>query len=109
MLRKDKSVLFIDNSDSDFTGSDLNSTKVRGTESSLILLAESFVKKNINVKVLTEVKQDIVCNGVLYGNKHSSQEKHYDLCIAISNANLFKTYLQKKLFGLTHYSHLKNF
>ncbi len=33
MLRKDKSVLFIDNSNSDFTGSDLNSTKVRGTES----------------------------------------------------------------------------
>ena len=67
MLEKDKSVLFIDNSDSDFTGNDINSIKVRGTESSLILLAESFVKKNINVKVLTEVKQDVVCNGVLYG------------------------------------------
>ena len=40
-----KSILFIDNSDSDFTGLDLNTTKVRGTESSLILLAESFVKK----------------------------------------------------------------
>ena len=83
MLGKDKSVLFIDNSDSDFTGNDLNSTKVRGTESSLILLAESFVKKNIKVKVLTEVKQDIVCNGVLYGNKHSSQEKYYDLCLSL--------------------------
>ena len=57
MLGNSKSVLFIDNSDSDFTGNDINSTKVRGTESSLILLAESFVKKNINVKVLTEVKQ----------------------------------------------------
>ena len=44
MLGNSKSVLFIDNSDSDFTGDDLNSTKVRGTESSLILLAESFVK-----------------------------------------------------------------
>ena len=79
MLENSKSVLFIDNSDSDFTGDDLNSTKVRGTESSLILLAESFVKKNINVKVLTEVKQDVVCNGVLYGNKHSSQEKYLSL------------------------------
>ena len=96
MLRKDKSVLFIDNSDSDFTGNDLNSTKVRGTESSLILLAESFVKKNINVKVLTEVKQDIVFNGVFYGNKHSSQDKHYDLCVAISNANLFRNISSKK-------------
>ena len=49
MSSKEKSVLFIDNSDSDFTGNDLNSTKVRGTESSLILLAESFAKKNIQV------------------------------------------------------------
>ena len=96
MLGNSKSVLFIDNSDSDFTGDDLNSTKVRGTESSLILLAESFVKKNINVKVLTEVKQDVVCNGVLYGNKHSNQDKYYDLCIAISNANLFKNISSKK-------------
>ena len=110
MLEKDKSVLFIDNSDSDFTGNDINSTKVRGTESSLILLAESFVKKNINVKVLTEVKQDIVFNGVFYGNKHSIQDKHYDLCIAISNANLFRNISsKKKLFGPTHYNHLKNF
>ena len=45
MLENSKSVVFIDNSDSEFTGDDLNSTKVRGTESSLILLAESFVKK----------------------------------------------------------------
>jgi len=51
MALNDRSVLFIDNSDSDFTGLDLNSTKVRGTESSLILLAESLVKKNIYVKV----------------------------------------------------------
>ena len=98
MFGNSKSVLFIDNSDSDFTGNDLNSTKVRGTESSLILLAESFVKKNINVKVLTEVKQDVFCNGVLYGNKHSSQEKYYDLCIAISNANLFRNISSKKKY-----------
>ena len=46
MTPNDRSILFIDNSSSDFTGLDLNSTKVRGTESSLILLAESLVKKN---------------------------------------------------------------
>ena len=55
MALNDKSILFIDNSNSDFTGLDLNTTKVRGTESSLILLAESLVKKNIYVKVLTEI------------------------------------------------------
>ncbi len=91
-----KSILFIDNSDSDFTGLDLNTTKVRGTESSLILLAESFVKKNIYVKVLTEVDKDVLCNGVIYSNKKANQEMNFDLCIAISNANLFNNISAKK-------------
>ena len=41
-----KSILFIDNSTSDFSGHDLNTVKVRGTESTLILLAKSFEKRN---------------------------------------------------------------
>ena len=96
MALNDRSVLFIDNSDSDFTGLDLNSTKVRGTESSLILLAESLVKKNIYVKVLTEVDKDVLCNGVVYSNKYTHQETNYDLCVAISNANLFNKISAKK-------------
>ena len=84
-----KSILFIDNSNSDFTGYDLNTPKVRGTESSLILLAESFVKKNISVRVLTEIDNEILCNGVIYSNKHKHLDHDYNLCIAISNANLF--------------------
>ena len=76
-----KSVLFLDNSDSDFTGLDLNTTKVRGTESSLILLAESLVKKNIYVKVLTEIDKDVLCNGVIYSNKNAHEETNYDLCV----------------------------
>ena len=96
MALNDKSVLFIDNSDSDFTGFDLNTTKVRGTESSLILLAESLVKNNIYVKVLTEIEKDVLCNGVIYCNKSVHQEKNFDLCIAISNANLFNKISAKK-------------
>ena len=96
MALNDKSVLFIDNSDSDFTGFDLNTTKVRGTESSLILLAESLVKNNIYVKVLTEIEKDVLCNGVIYSNKNAHQETHYDLCVAISNANLFNKISAKK-------------
>ena len=96
MSLNDKSILFIDNSDSNFTGFDLNTTKVRGTESSLILLAESFVKKNIFVKVLTEIDKEILCNGVIYSNKNTHQEMDYDLCIAISNANLFNNISAKK-------------
>ena len=96
MALNDKSVLFIDNSDSDFTGYDLNTTKVRGTESSLILLAESLVKNNIYVKVLTEIEKDVLCNGVIYCNKSVHQEINFDLCIAISNANLFNKISAKK-------------
>ena len=96
MALNDKSVLFIDNSDSDFTGFDLNTTKVRGTESSLILLAESLVKNNIYVKVLTEIDKDVLCNGVIYCNKNVHQEINFDLCIAISNANLFNKISAKK-------------
>ena len=96
MALNDKSILFIDNSNSDFTGLDLNTTKVRGTESSLILLAESLVKNNIYVKVLTEINEDVLCNGVIYSNKNVHQETHYDLCVAISNANLFNKISAKK-------------
>ena len=96
MALNDKSILFIDNSNSDFTGLDLNTTKVRGTESSLILLAESLVKNNIYVKVLTEINEDVLCNGVIYSNKNVHQETQYDLCVAISNANLFNKISAKK-------------
>ena len=96
MALNDKSILFIDNSNSDFTGLDINTTKVRGTESSLILLAESLVKKNIYVKVLTKIDEDVLCNGVIYSNKNAHQETKYDLCVAISNANLFNKISAKK-------------
>ena len=96
MALTDKSILFIDNSNSDFTGLDINTTKVRGTESSLILLAESLVKKNIYVKVLTKIDEDVLCNGVIYSNKNAHQETKYDLCVAISNANLFNKISAKK-------------
>ena len=96
MTPNDRSILFIDNSNSDFTGLDLNTTKVRGTESSLILLAESLVKNSIYVKVLTEIDKDVLCNGVIYSNKNIHQETTYDLCVAISNANLFNDISAKK-------------
>ena len=96
MALNDKSILFIDNSNSNFTGLDLNTTKVRGTESSLILLAESLVKNNIYVKVLTEINEDVLCNGVIYSNKNVHQETYFDLCVAISNANLFNKISAKK-------------
>ena len=35
-------------------------------------------------------------NGVIYSNKSAHQETHYDLCVAISNANLFNKISAKK-------------
>ena len=60
------------------------------------MLAESLVKNNIYVKVLTEINEDILCNGVIYGNKNAHQETNYDLCVVISNANLFNKISAKK-------------
>ena len=90
------SIVFIDNSDSDFTGFDINTSKVRGTESSLILLAESFIKKGIKVKVLTQTKKTVICNGVEYLNKETPLSENFDICIAISNANRFRNLKAKK-------------
>ena len=44
-----KKILIIDNSNQAFTGKDINGTFLRGTETSLILLAEEFVRKDIDV------------------------------------------------------------
>ena len=83
------SIIFIDNSDSNFTGKDLNTTKVRGTEASIILLSESFAKKGFNVTVLTCTHQIITHNNVTYVNKNEIPINNFNLCIAVSNANLF--------------------
>lgn len=83
------SIVFIDNSESDFTGCDLNTTKVRGTEASIILLSESFVKKGFNVTVLTCTQQMVLCNNVTYLNKYNIPTNNFNICIAVSNANLF--------------------
>ena len=84
-----KSIVFIDNSDSDFTGLDLNTTKVRGTESSMILLAESMVSIGIKVVILTCTNKEVNHNNVRYLNKNNIPNEKFDVCIAVSNANKF--------------------
>lgn len=83
------SIAIIDNSESDFTGKDINTTKVRGTEASIIFLSESFAKKGFNVTVLTCTQKTITHNNVVYLNKNIIPDNIFSLCIAISNANLF--------------------
>ena len=94
--RINKNIIFVDNSTSDFTGLDLNTPKVRGTESSIILLSESFAKLGCNVHVLTNTLKKIEHNKVIYLNKKNLRNENYDLCIAISDANYFYGIKSKK-------------
>ena len=92
-----KNILFLDNSNTEFSGKDLNSIKIRGTESSMILLSEELVKKNYNVSVVNAIKNLITVNGVNYINKHHIKPNIiYDAAIASSNANLFNGLRAKK-------------
>ena len=92
-----KNILFLDNSNTEFSGKDLNSIKVRGTESSMVLLSEELVKKNYNVSVVNTIKNLITVNGVNYINKHHiNPDIIYDVAIASSNANLFNGLRAKK-------------
>jgi glycosyltransferase involved in cell wall biosynthesis len=93
---KNRSIVFIDNSDSDFTGLDLNTTKVRGTESSMILLSESMVRLGIRVVILNCTKKEVRHNNVTYINKKNIPKEKFDVCVAVSNANKFKNIKAKK-------------
>ena len=96
-MRDKKKILILDNSGQSFTGNDLNGKFLRGTETSLILLAEEFVKKNIDVFFVTNTHKEEKVKGVRYINYNStSLNKEFDLAIAVSNANLFKNIISKK-------------
>ena len=51
------------------SGNDLDTTKVRGTESSIILLSEELFKKGYKVTVVNSIDKPINVNGVEYTNK----------------------------------------
>ncbi len=86
-----KKILIIDNSNLSYSGNDLNGTILRGTETSLILLSEQFVKMGYKVDFANEIDDFIEVNGVNYFNKKKIDKSNiYDLAIAISDANQFK-------------------
>tara|TARA_X000001036_G_scaffold425740_1_gene452282 strand:+ start:822 stop:1880 length:1059 start_codon:yes stop_codon:yes gene_type:complete len=100
-----KKILIIDNSNQAFTGKDINGTFLRGTETSLILLAEEFVRKNIDVFFVTKTLEELVINGVNYINFDSNVLKeNFNLAIAVSNANLFKNIksTKKAIFSVSN-------
>ena len=102
MTYLNKSVIIIDNSDLSYSGEDINGTVVRGTEASLILLSEQFVRMGINVDYCNSIQKKSKVNGVNYFNKNDIvKQKQYDLAIAISDANEFRrvSTLKKAVFS----------
>ena len=91
MTYLNKSVIVVDNSDLSYTGEDIDGTVVRGTEASLILLSEQFVKMGISVDYCNSTQKKSQVNGVNYFNKNKIiKNKQYDLAIVISDANEFR-------------------
>jgi len=102
MTYLNKSIIIIDNSDLSYSGNDINGTVVRGTEASLILLSEQFVRMGINVDYCNSIQKNSKVNGVNYFNKNDIvKQKQYDLAIAISDANEFRrvSSLKKAVFS----------
>ena len=94
---ENKKIIVIDNSNLAYSGEDINGKFLRGTETSLILLAEEFVKKKIDVFFVTNTQKEEKVKGVHYINFNLNILKNnFDLAIAVSNANLFKNILSKK-------------
>ena len=83
-------IIILDNSELSYSGDDINGKTLRGTEASLILLSEQFIKMGIHVDYCNCINSKKKVNGVTYFNKKKIDKKViYDLAIAISDANLF--------------------
>ena len=98
MICLNKKIIIVDNSNLSYSGDDINGTFLRGTEASLILLSEQFVKMGIDVDYCNCINREKNVNGVNYLNKNRIDKKIlYDLAIVISDANEFGRVSSKKI------------
>jgi len=92
-----KNIIILDNSELPYSGKDINGEILRGTETSLILLAEHFVKKDCLVDFCTNIDHHETFNNVNYFNKKNiNKNNSYDLAIAVSDSNQFDLVNAKK-------------
>jgi len=97
MIYLNSKIIIVDNSNLSYSGDDINGTFLRGTEASLILLSEQFVKMGIDVDYCNCINGKKKVNGVNYLNKNKIDKKIlYDLAIVISDANEFARVSSKK-------------
>ena len=66
-----KKIIIIDNSNLAYSGENISGISLRGTETSLILLAEQFVKMNIDVDFCNNILETKIVNGVKYFSKNN--------------------------------------
>ena len=102
-----KKVIIIDNSNLSYSGEDLNGVTLRGTETSLILLAEQFIRVGIEVDFCNNILETKVVNGVKYLNKKKIVTTDlYNLAIVVSDANQFDNVnaLKKAVFSNSNQS-----
>ena len=97
MKYDNRRIVIVDNSNLSYSGEDIDGKEVRGTEASLILLAEQFYRMGINVDYCNCIDTEKIVNGVIYFNKNKINKKiNYDLAIVISDANMFSLVTAKK-------------
>ena len=102
-----KKIIIIDNSNLSYSGEDINGITLRGTETSLILLAEQFVRSGIEVHFCNNILETKMVNGVMYFNtKEIDKNNLYNLAIAVSDANQFNNVnaLKKAVFSNSNQS-----
>ena len=96
-------IVLIENSKQFYDGNSRNSPELRGAELAIINYSEELAKKNYQVTVLNNCKNEIVINGVQYKNIHNIKKKlRCDIAIVNSDANYFKYVDSKKNFLLSH-------
>lgn len=96
-------IILIENSNQVYDGYSRNSSKLRGAELAIINYSEELVKKNFQVTVINNCKNEISINGVQYKNIYNIKSKlSCDIAIVNSDANYFKYVDSKKNFLLSH-------
>ena len=92
-----KKIIIIDNSNLSYSGQDINGEVLRGTETSLILLAEHLTPKGYDIDFCTNISQKINYKNINYFNKNIINKNIlYDLAIAVSDSNQFDLVSAKK-------------
>ena len=100
-----KKIIIIDNSNLSYSGHDINGEVLRGTETSLILLAEHLAQKGYLINFCTNINHHINYKNVNYFNKNKiNRNILYDLAIAVSDSNQFDLVSAKKkaLFSVSN-------